>query len=267
MALQPEAFSLQPKLVAVTGKGGTGKSTVAAFLVRTFVRAGVRPILAVDADPNSTLAAMLGTDAGATISDIRDMMMREKYETTGVPKQRKLDLLLAEYVSEAEGFDIITMGRPEGKDCYCYVNNLLRHALAALRKNYRITIVDNEAGMEHLSRMNTDNIDCLLLVSEPTAVAAGSAARIAALASQLDITTSRRVLVWNKVPAGGVPESALSLLAAFSFDGVFEIPWLEAIATAAAAGSSISSLDPPEVFAPLAHSCIVDASSVSAKER
>jgi CO dehydrogenase maturation factor len=216
-------------LIAVSGKGGTGKTTVSACLVRLLLDGGVRPILVVDADPNSTLAPLLGAESGATISDIRREVLESKSEVTAIPKGRMLDLKLAECLQEGRGFDLLTMGRPEGAACYCYVNNLVRHALASLRANYRVTVVDNEAGMEHLSRMNTDAIDCLVVVCEPTLVSVRAVSRIFDLSAGLPVRVKRKVLVWNKVAPAGVPEKVGAALADKSFDAVIVLPWDETV--------------------------------------
>ena len=105
-------------LIAVSGKGGTGKTTVSACLVRLLLEGGVRPVLAVDADPNSTLAPLLGAESGATISDIRREVLESKSKVTAISKGRMLDLKLEECLQEARGFDLLTMGRPEGAACY-----------------------------------------------------------------------------------------------------------------------------------------------------
>lgn len=251
------------KLIAITGKGGTGKTTVSACLVRMLLERGVRPILAVDADPNSTLPPLLGLSVQNTISDIRKDMMESKAKITGVPKERVLEMKLEECLMEAGGFDLLTMGRPEGADCYCYVNNLLRGALARLRGNYRVTLVDNEAGMEHLSRMNTNSIDCLLLVCEPTLVSARSAARIFQLAEKLPVEVRRRVLVWNKVPPGGVPDCVLEMLSGESFHATVCLPTDERIARLAIREES--ALDGPALpseFEGLLDACEIDSKAL-----
>ncbi len=246
-------------LVAVTGKGGTGKSTVSAFLVRLLIEQGVRPVLAVDADPNSTLAPLLDVPSAATISEIREEVLKEKANITGIPKERLLEMKLEECIHEARGFDLLTMGRPEGPDCYCYVNNLLRGALSKLRANYRATVVDNEAGMEHLSRMNTNDIDCLMLVCEPTAVSARAASRIVALANSLRVRVWRRALVWNKVSSDGVPDAARELLADDIFDETVFLPFDDGVAQLAAEERSVLSAPIPEAFLRLFEACFAGA--------
>ncbi|HID11122.1 MAG TPA: carbon monoxide dehydrogenase, partial [Candidatus Latescibacteria bacterium] len=140
-------------IVAVSGKGGTGKTTIAALLVRKLMRMD-GPVLAVDADPNSNLGEQLGMEVGETIGDIREEVLEEELPP-GMTKDRYLELRIQETLTEGEGVDLLTMGRPEGPGCYCYVNHLLRGFLDRLSKNYRHIVVDNEAGMEHLSRRTT----------------------------------------------------------------------------------------------------------------
>jgi len=243
-------------LVAVTGKGGTGKTTVAAILTRLLLEGGVRPVLAVDADPNSTLAPFLGLPAGPTISDIREEVLKEKGTVTGIPKERILDMKLEECIQEADGFDLLTMGRPEGPTCYCYVNSLVRGAMSALKGNYRVTVVDNEAGMEHLSRMNTDAIDCLVIVCEPTAASARAAQRITELAAGLPVNVRRKVLVWNKAPESGVPEAAADRLRAGAFDESVTLPADAAVARLSNEEQSVFQTKMSEPFARLLDVCV-----------
>ena len=250
-------------LVAVTGKGGVGKSTLAAFLVRQLLEKGIRPVLAVDADPNSSLAPLLGLPMGQTISDMREEVMKEKGSVTAIPKERILEMKLEECILEANGFDLLTMGRPEGAACYCYVNSLLRGALSTLRANYRVAVVDNEAGMEHLSRMNTDTIDCMVLVSEPTVAAARAVNRIAALADGLPVTVRRKVLVWNKVRSSGIPEAAQKPVAGESFDGTVVLPADDEVARLAAEEGSALTAPMPEPFTRLLEACVAGLREVS----
>jgi CO dehydrogenase maturation factor len=186
-------------LIAFSGKGGSGKTTLAALVVRELIRQGKRPVLAVDADPNATLALNLGVDCPGTISDLRDQMQDAAQKPSEIPKERLMDQWLAELLSEQTGFDLLTMGRPEGPHCYCYVNGLLRRYLKLLRDNYPYVVVDCEAGMEHLSRLTIDDVDTLVLVAEPTSVGLTTANRIAELSTRLPIQVVRRVLALNKV--------------------------------------------------------------------
>ncbi|MFV2066416.1 MAG: AAA family ATPase [Pirellulales bacterium] len=185
-------------LFAISGKGGSGKTTLAAMMVRELIRIGKKPVLAVDADPNATLGMALGASYPGTIADLRDEMMEVAKKPSEVPKDRLMDQWLAELVSEQVGFDLLTMGRPEGPNCYCYVNGLLRRYLKLLRDNYPCVVVDCEAGMEHLSRLTVDDVNTLVLVAEPTGVGLATAKRIAHLSEKLPIRVGQRILAVNK---------------------------------------------------------------------
>ena len=189
------------KLIAFSGKGGSGKTTLAAMVIRELLRTGKRPVLAVDADPNATLALTLGAACPGTIADLRDEMLQAAKKPSEIPKDRLIDQWLAELLSEHEGFDVLTMGRPEGQHCYCYVNGLLRRYLKLLRHNYAYVVVDCEAGMEYLSRLTVDDANTLALVAEPTAIGLKTAERIVDLSTKLPIQVGRRLLAVNKVQA------------------------------------------------------------------
>lgn len=253
--------------IAITGKGGTGKTTVSAFIIRLLLDKGVHPLLAVDADPNSSLAPLLGLAIDRTISDIRQEIMEGKSKTTEISKERMLNLKLSECVVEADGFDMLTMGRPEGASCYCYVNNLLRRTLSLLKANYKTTIVDNEAGMEHLSRMNMDNIDCLIVVSEPTVISARSVERIMTLARSLSVKIHQYVLVWNKVKDGLVPEAVTKILEKEEFDLTIFLPEDARIEKLSILEKSIFSNEAPKEFMKLLEPCIRDKFEILKKEK
>ena len=196
-------------VLAFAGKGGSGKTTLAALVLRQLIRAGRGPVLAVDADPNATIGLTLGLEARETIADLRDRMGQAAQEVTEIPKERLLGQWLAEVLDESDGFDLLTMGRPEGPNCYCYVNGLLRRYLKELRSNYPVVVVDCEAGMEYLSRLTVDDVDALVLVAEATPVGLTSAGRIAQLAASLPVRVRRRVLAINKVGPCGPGEALL----------------------------------------------------------
>ena len=186
-------------LIAFSGKGGSGKTTLAAMMIRELIRSGKGPVLAVDADPNATLALAMGVDCPETIADLRDEMLEAAKKPSEIPKDRLIDQWLAELLCEHIGFDLLTMGRPEGPRCYCYVNGLLRRYLQLLRNNYPFVVIDCEAGMEYLSRLTVDDVDTLVLVAEPTGVGLTTAQRIAQLSTKLPIRVGRRMLAVNKV--------------------------------------------------------------------
>jgi CO dehydrogenase maturation factor len=191
--------------IAVAGKGGTGKTTLSSLVVGHFIRRGATPVFAVDADANFNLNEQLGVAVDATIGGMREDMKRKisaNEVPPGMSKDQYMEMLLHETLIESAGFDLLVMGRPEGPGCYCAANNMLRRYLEVLAKNYPVVVIDNEAGMEHLSRRTTAKIDLLLLVSEPSPVGVMSAARIRDLARELQIEVGRTGLIINRVPEG-----------------------------------------------------------------
>lgn len=223
-------------LIAISGKGGTGKSTLAALLVRRLVAAGMKPVLAVDADPNACLAALLGLEATGTIGGLREAARPVKDAPGTMPKAAEVELRLNEILAEGEGVDALTMGRPEGPGCYCYVNALLREGLKRLSAGYAATVIDNQAGMEHLSRLVTAKVDALLVVAEPTVPAARAARSILELSQGLPMKIGKRVLVWNKVN-GEVGREAAEVVAGLPLEGTVVLPWDERLAELYATGN------------------------------
>jgi CO dehydrogenase maturation factor len=185
--------------IAIAGKGGTGKTTVAALLVKLIREKKLGSILAVDADPNSNLADALGIEIKETIGSILDDIAAHPEKIpTGMSKDRFMEYRLQTAIAEGENFDLLTMGKPEGPGCYCYVNNILRNIMARLIKDYAYVIIDNEAGLEHLSRRTTRAADALLVISDATIVGLRSAKRINELARDLDIKIKKRLLIINQ---------------------------------------------------------------------
>jgi len=191
--------------IAVAGKGGTGKTTLAALAIKYITRELLRPVLAVDADSNSTLGMMLGAPPRGTIADIRDDVVNGRAEIApGSSKERHIEYCIHQSITEAGAFDLLTMGRPEGPGCYCYVNTLLRKYLDRASADYPFVVIDNGAGMEHLSRRTTNNVDLLFVVAEPTAAGVASAVRIFELVERLEVTIRETALVLNRVRPEGV---------------------------------------------------------------
>jgi CO dehydrogenase maturation factor len=187
-------------VIAVAGKGGTGKSTVAALLVRALLAQNKKPVLAVDADPNSTLGDYLGIKCSCTVADLIEQTKGLRNLPDGVSKPAHLEYQLQSAITESAGVDLLVMGRPEGPDCYCMANNILRGYVQKIVGNYPYVVIDNEAGMEHLSRKTTQNIDALLLVSDPTEVGLKTAGRIRELIDKMPFLNIRsRYLLINRV--------------------------------------------------------------------
>lgn len=183
--------------IAVAGKGGSGKTTLATLTILHLIRQNKGPILAVDADPNSNLNVGLGMKFEETIADLREEVLTKEIPS-GMSKTDFFDYRLHECLVEGDKVDLLVMGRPEGPGCYCAVNNLLRQYLSRISKQYKYVVMDNEAGMEHLSRRTTDGVDVLLITSDPTLVSIRSAARIHEIALQIKLRIKEIHLVINR---------------------------------------------------------------------
>jgi CO dehydrogenase maturation factor len=200
--------------IAVSGKGGSGKTTIASMIVRTLLeRPENGPILCIDADPNSCLGLALGAPPGTTVAEIREQARAKTPQAGGLDRVHMLEYGFQQAIIEAGRFDLVTMGRPEGPSCYCAVNNLLRRILDELSSKYRFVVIDNEAGMEHLSRRTTNHVDLLCIVSEPTSVGSLTARRIFELAKKLPIVVKEMGILWNKIDGECPPTEELSVLA------------------------------------------------------
>ena len=187
-------------VIAVSGKGGTGKTTLAALIVRHCIKYMGTPVLAVDADPNSTLADKLGLQCDCTIGGLREDALKHKHDASpGAPKQVGIQYEVQNAIAEGSGFDLVVMGRGEGPGCYCSVNNMLRAFLHDVSSGYKHTVIDNEAGMEHLSRRTDDKVDLMFVVSDATPTGLKSALRIAELAAELGVVQGRMGLIVNRV--------------------------------------------------------------------
>jgi CO dehydrogenase maturation factor len=189
--------------IAVAGKGGTGKTSVTSLVIRYLMKKKAGPILAVDADPNANLGESLGLDIKQTIGSIIASFNEEKINIpAGMTKEAYLDFKINDTIVEAKGLDLVTMGRGEGPDCYCYPNVILRKFADTLSGNYPYMVMDNEAGMEHLSRRTTQNVDELLLVSDHSVKGVRTIARIKGLVDELKLEVKRQSVIINLVPDG-----------------------------------------------------------------
>lgn len=192
--------------IAVSGKGGTGKTTFAGMVVRYLLEKGKGPVLAVDADANTNLNEVLGIDVKATIGEMRELMKQEV--PPGMTKDVWFEYKVQEALTEAKGFDLLAMGRPEGAGCYCAANTLARKYIDLLTGNYRYIVIDNEAGMEHFSRLTTQDVDLLFILSDASRRSILTAARIRDLIKELKSNIIKEVLVLNRMTGPLDEESA-----------------------------------------------------------
>ncbi len=189
------------RIIAVAGKGGTGKTTVSSLIIRSLVKRGETPILAIDADPNSNLAESIGLNVQDTIgSMLADFLRTRAAIPQGMTRQSFLELKLHQILKEGRDIDMLAMGCPEGPGCYCSVNALLKSYFEDLSKNYKNVVVDNEAGMEHFSRKTANEIDVLIFVSNYTMKGLRTIETISSMIEELKIDVREQYLLVSKTP-------------------------------------------------------------------
>lgn len=190
--------------IAVAGKGGTGKTTLAALIIRYLVERGKKPVLAVDADANANLNEALGLEVKETIASLLEQTRDPKAIPAGMTKDLFIEYRLNAALSESRDVDLLVMGGPEGPGCYCYPNDLLRKYIESLSKGYPYLVMDNEAGLEHLSRRVAQDVDILFVVSDATARGIRSAGRVHHLVRSLKTRVDRMYLVVTKTLDGAL---------------------------------------------------------------
>ena len=221
--------------IALAGKGGVGKTTIAGMVIKYLAQTQPGSILAIDADPSSNLNMVLGLDLEWTVGDIREDMLAQVQKSLlqsgaamgtlqgGMSKADYLDFEVRSSLAEGDRFDLIAMGRPEGAGCYCAVNHNLREVVDSISKSYRYVVIDNEAGMEHLSRRTTRDVDHLLIVSDPTQRGIVASERIAAMIPDLDINVENVYLILNRV-IGDIPAPLMEKIDALGVNFLGAVP-------------------------------------------
>ncbi|HOP86050.1 MAG TPA: AAA family ATPase [Syntrophorhabdaceae bacterium] len=186
------------KVVAIAGKGGVGKTTFAALLIRYLIEERkISPVLALDLDPNSNLNELLGVCVNHTIGEARELLKKEV--PPGMTKHMWFEYKIHQAIVEGKGFDLLVMGRPEGPGCYCAANSIAKESIETLKKNYKFIVVDNEAGMEHMSRLVTQNVDSLYILSDPTPRGLETAHRMIGLIDELNLNIKEFYIIVNRV--------------------------------------------------------------------
>lgn len=193
------------KIIAVAGKGGTGKTAISARLITEILKLAAGQdvcILAVDADADSNLPEALGISYNKTAGDIRESLLEDKHRDVTLDVRSQFEGKIAAIIEEEEQYDLLVMGRPEGPGCYCPVNHIIRMIIDTLTKNYDYTIIDCEAGLEHLSRRTTRDVDVMLVVLDTTLKSIKTALRLRRIADEIDADVKQMMNIANKIPEG-----------------------------------------------------------------
>ncbi len=224
--------------IALAGKGGVGKTTISALLIKYLLKID-KPVLAIDADPNSNLNVQLGLEYEETIADIREEA--KNLTSQSFSKSDFFNLRLQEIITECSGVDLLVMGRSEGPGCYCAINNILRDHLLKLNKNYKFIVIDNEAGMEHLSRRTAGSIDRLLVVSDTTTVGILSALNVFKTAKRSGLNVKTTSLIVNKLKEP-LSEEKLRSIRKEGLNVTAQIPFYEKIEKNSESENKVSDL-------------------------
>lgn len=236
-----------PKVIAVAGKGGTGKTTVSGILIR-YLASGGKKVLAVDADANSNLNEVLGVELPLTLGDIRETMTGREQSGEPIPggmtKQEYMEFMMADALTEEMDYDLLVMGRSQGSGCYCYVNGVLKSQIDRYSGAYDYVVVDNEAGLEHISRGTLPRVDVLLLVSDCSRRGIQAVGRIAVMVEELKLNPKVLKLIVNRAPGGVLDGGILEEIERQGLDLVGVLPQDENIYSFDTAGKPSS--DVPE---------------------
>jgi len=228
--------------IAVTGKGGVGKTTISALAIHWLVHNQKGPVLAVDADSNANLHEMLGITYSATVGGVREEARKKVSGLgSGIAKQQFLEMHITQALVEQDGYDLLVMGRPEGPGCYCFANSILRDVIQRLATRYRYIVVDCEAGLEHLSRRTVLDVDNLLTVSDPSLRGLRTANRVGQVLEEMQTRVRHRGLVVNQVRNGveALSTSQMNVIAEGGFETRVTLPFDDTIRDLDEAGEGI----------------------------
>lgn len=229
--------------IAITGKGGTGKTTIAASIISCLIKRGATPVLAVDADPNACLDMSLGVEVKKTVGQIREESRASTAnQKSGMAKRKLVELKIAESLVEADNFDLIAMGRPEGPGCYCYANNLFGDVIKALSGSYPFVVIDNEAGLENLSRRLVQQTDLLIMVGDPSQRGLKTIKRLHTLACEMGIKYEKLAVFINLVRNEAPPDKLSDVVREIGADFLVRLPWDNKLAELGEGGGSIQTL-------------------------
>ena len=235
-----------PHTIAIAGKGGVGKTTVCGLLIDHLIREKQTPLLVVDADANSNLnevlGVALGTSLGAVREEIAQAELRGNIIPKGMSKEEYAELRFTEALIEEDDFDMLVMGRTQGKGCYCYVNNVLKKQVDKYIGAYRYTVIDNEAGLEHVSRGTLPPVDTLILVSDCSRRGVQAAGRIAEMVAELKLNPKRMKLIVNRAPNGELNEGVKAEIEKQGLELLGVLPQDEAVYEADCEGLPTSKL-------------------------
>ena len=232
------------KIIAVTGKGGTGKTVVAALIIRYLKQHAAGPLLAIDADPDTNLSTVLGVPLEQTIGDLREETLEEiKRLPPGISKLDYIEAGLHQIIVETEKVDFVTMGRAEGPGCYCFINSLLRKFSDDLQGSYEWVVMDNEAGLEHLNRRTAAKVDHLVVVVNDSPLSLDTGRRIDKLLSELRYDVGHRYVLINNVAQTGRLEAIRQRLGGLALEYLGEIPHDEDLENQVFRGESLYKLD------------------------
>lgn len=198
-----------PHTIAVAGKGGVGKTTTCGMIIDYLCKKGKGPVLVVDADANSNLNEVLGVEVETSLGAIREEMAQAELKGTvpaGMTKADYAEFKFNSALIEEDDFDMLVMGRTQGKGCYCYVNGVLKTQIDKYAKNYQYIVMDNEAGLEHVARGTLPHVDTMLLISDCSRRGIQAAARVAEMIDEMELKIGRLGLIVNRAPDGALED-------------------------------------------------------------